>query len=183
MQKKILFIQGGGEDGYQGDQVLVDSLKTELGKEYTLRYPQLESDEEAPDFGWTKQIHDEMQGMDDDFVLVGHSLGASMILKMLSENEAGSKMVAVFLLAAPYWTGNEEWKAGLKLKPGYAEQLPSELPLYFFHCKDDEEVPFEQFEQYKAEIKQAEFTEFASGGHLFENRLEKVAKEVSGSFR
>ncbi len=56
MNKQILFIQGGGKHGYEADKELVASLKAALGKGYDLHYPEITSDESAPDFGWTQQI-------------------------------------------------------------------------------------------------------------------------------
>jgi len=32
MSKQVLFIQGGGDDGYEADKALVASLQTALGK-------------------------------------------------------------------------------------------------------------------------------------------------------
>jgi hypothetical protein len=53
---KILFIQGGGEGGYEADDALVASLQAALGSTYTVDYPRMPSDENLPDFGWLQQI-------------------------------------------------------------------------------------------------------------------------------
>ena len=49
-KKQVLFIQGGGEDGYEADAKLVASLQAGLGATYNVRYPQM-PDTDAPDFG------------------------------------------------------------------------------------------------------------------------------------
>ncbi|GGF16418.1 hypothetical protein [Flavobacterium limi] len=85
MKKQILFIQGGGKNGYETDKSLVASLKKEIGTDYNIQYPELESDESLPDFGWTEQISKQIAEMKGSFFLAGHSLGASMILKYLTE--------------------------------------------------------------------------------------------------
>lgn len=51
MSKKVLFIQGGGDDGYKADKALADSLQTALGKGYEVSYPELPSDDSLPDYG------------------------------------------------------------------------------------------------------------------------------------
>lgn len=56
MNKQIIFIQGGGDGGYEADRELVASLKTSLGKEFNINYPRMQTDESASDYGWLKQI-------------------------------------------------------------------------------------------------------------------------------
>src|ERR1700740_3230648 len=86
LMKNILFIQGGGDDGYKADKTLANDLQNTLGKDYKLIYPQLTTDEAAPDFGWIKQIANEIDKAGDGVIVIAHSLGASMLLKCLSEN-------------------------------------------------------------------------------------------------
>ena len=176
--KQILFIQGGGDGGYEADKTLVASLKTTLGKKYQVNFSELQSDESASDFGWVQQISERISETDSNTILVGHSLGASMILKFLSESSVVKKIEGVFLLATPFWSGDEDWKAGLKLQENFAEKLPEEMPLFLYHCQDDEEVPFSHFNQYKKKLTRANFREIESGGHQFNNDLALIAKDI-----
>ena len=178
MKQQILFIQGGGDNGYEADKSLVASLQKEIGHDYNFQYPELNSDESLPDFGWIQEICKEVAGMKRDFFLVGHSLGASMILKYLSENTANKNIKAIFLAATPFWTGDEDWKQGLKLNENFEHKLPNHIPIFFYHTKDDKEVPFSHFIQYKQKIPNAVFREIKTGGHQFDNELSKVAKDI-----
>lgn len=178
MKKQILFIQGGGKNGYEADKSLVASLKKEIGTDYNIQYPELESDESLPDFGWTEQISKQIAEMKGAFSLVGHSLGASMILKYLTEETVNKNIKAIFLTATPFWSGNEDWKQGLKLKENFEEKLTNHSPFFFYHTRDDEEVPFTHFIQYKQKIPNAVFTEIKTGGHQFDNGLSEVAKDI-----
>ena len=87
MNNCVLFIQGGGGEGYEADKKLVASLQAALGETYEVRYPQIVSDETLSDFGWPPQIGKEIANIKGNVILVGHSLGASLLLKYLSENE------------------------------------------------------------------------------------------------
>ena len=49
MNTRVLFIQGGGNGGYQADATLVTSLQAGLGKTYEVHYPQMLTDETLPD--------------------------------------------------------------------------------------------------------------------------------------
>jgi uncharacterized protein len=113
-----------------------------------------------------------------DVIVVGHSLGASLLLKYLSENSVAKKLKGLFLIATPFWRGNEDWKTGLKLKKDFAGKLPGEVPLFFYHCKDDEVVPFSHLSHYRQTITKATFCEIKSGGHQLNNDLTVVAQDI-----
>lgn len=180
MTKQVLFIQGGGDDGYTEDAKLVASLKQELGNEYEINYPHLQSDD-SPDFGWLKQIGDEINKHNDGVILVAHSLGASFLLKYLSENNISKRVGSIHLIATPFWQGEEEWKQGLKLEEDFTKYLPKNTSITFYHCVDDEEVPFKHFELYKHKLPIASFRIIESGGHQLNNNLSPIAKEINGN--
>ncbi len=178
MKKNILFIQGGGETGYEADTKLSDSLQKVLGDVYDVHYPKMQTNESLPDFGWLQQIGNEITAIKGELILVGHSLGASMILKFLSENKVKKKIAGIFLISTPFWNGNEDWVKGLKLNKGFAEKLPKYIPIFMYHCRDDEEIPFEHLLHYKQKLTNALFCEIAEGGHQINNDLKIVAEDI-----
>lgn len=178
MKKQILFIQGGGNDGYEADAKLVNYLRAALGNTYEVHYPPMPSDVTLPDFGWTQQIAKEIALIDGDIILAGHSLGASMLLKYLSENIPKIEISGVFLLATPFWTGDEKWVQGLKLKSDFAETLPIHISMFFYHCRDDEEVPFTHLEVYRQKLPYARMIEFEAGGHQLNNNLSTLVNDI-----
>lgn len=178
MTKQVLFIQGGGDDGYNADKRMVASLQKSLGRDYRVIYPQMPSDKAAPDFGWLKQIAKEIEKINDPFIVVAHSLGASLLLKYLSENKVSKKLAGIFLIATPFWSGKEDWVQGLKLKNDFAGNLIQNVPIFFYHCRDDEEVPFDHLATYRQKLPRAIFREIESGGHQLDNDLCLVAKDI-----
>lgn len=178
MKKQVLFIQGGGNGGYGADAKLVASLQKALGKDYPIIYPQMQTDDAAPDFGWLKQIGEEIGKLRDEVILVAHSLGASFLLKYLSENKISKKAAGIFLLSTPFWSGKEEWVQGLKLQKDFPENLPQNSRIFFYHCRDDEEIPFDHFVSYRHKLPGATFREIESGGHQLGNDLNLVAKDI-----
>jgi uncharacterized protein len=178
MKKHVLFIQGGGDGGYEADVNMVATLQNALGKGYDMSYPRMPDDDAVPDFGWLKQIGEEIDKIKGELILVAHSLGASLLLKYLSENKISRRISGIFLLSAPFWSGNEDWKQGLKLQEGFAENLPETSRIFFYHCRDDEEVPFDHLAIYRDHLPGATFREIESGGHLLNNNLDMVAKDI-----
>lgn len=178
MKKEILFIQGGGNGGYEADAKLVSSLRKALGTAYKVHYPIMSSDETVPDFGWPNQIGKEISEIEGEVILAAHSLGASMLLKYLSENEHKKKIAGIFLIATPFWSGNEDWVQGLKLQENFADNLPKDTPVFLYHCRDDEEIPFSHLTRYRKKIPRATFREIANGGHQLNNDLSLIAKDI-----
>jgi uncharacterized protein len=176
--KQVIFIQGGGDNGYDADGALVLSLKENLGNKYQVEYPAIQSDESSSDYGWTKQIGDIINKINQDTILVGHSFGASMILKYFSENSITKLIKAIFLLATPFWSGSDDWQKGIKLKEGFADKLSNEVPIVLYHCEDDKEVPFSHFNEYKERLAKATFRQINIGGHQFSNDLAFLATEI-----
>ncbi|HET6539829.1 MAG TPA: alpha/beta fold hydrolase [Chryseolinea sp.] len=178
MRYHVLFIQGGGGDeDYQADAKLVASLQEVLGSAYTVHYPLLPN-ESSPDFGRRKQIAKEISLVKGEIILVGHSLGASMLLKYLSENEVKKKVAGIFLISTPFWSGQEDWKQGLKLHEDFPDKLPKNVPIFLYHCRDDEEVPFAHLSIYAQKLPQAIVREIGSGGHQLNNNLSLVANDI-----
>lgn len=176
--KQVLFIHGGGEDGFEADVLLADSLQKELVSSYVVHQPKIHTIDTDPDFGWLGQIGQEIASVEGDIILVGHSFGASMLLKYLSENRVQKNIIGFFLIAPPYWSGDEDWKQGIKLHEDFADAIPKDIPIFIYQCLDDEEVPFDHFTTYQQHLPWATFREVESGGHQFNNDLTLVAQDI-----
>lgn len=180
MRKNVLFIHGAGDGGYEADVALAASLRNELGEGYKVHFPKMSQDETESFFGsqWPKEIGREIASLKGEVILVGHSLGASMLLKYLSENKVTKQIAGVFLAAPPFWSGDEDWVQPLKLREDFHDNLPKNVPIFFYQCKDDGEVPFSQFNRYKQYLQGATFREIKSGGHQFNDNLSIVATDI-----
>jgi uncharacterized protein len=161
MIRNVIFIHGAGEGGYEEDTLLAASLQNELGAAYKVHFPKMPQDETTSYFGsqWPGQIGKEISAVKGEVILAGHSLGASMLLKYLSENPIEKHTAGVFLMAPPFWSGNEDWVQPLKLQKDFADKLPKGVPIFFYQCKDDEVVPMSQFNIHKKNLPRAVFRE------------------------
>lgn len=178
MEKQIIFFHGGGSwEDYDADEKLVASLKSQLGPGYSFHYPFLH-DNGSPDLGRRGQISHEISAGSDSIILVGHSLGASMLLACLSETEIKKNIEGIFLIATPFWNGDDDWVAAFKLQTDFAERFNTEIPLFFYHCRDDKEVPFDHLSVYKQKLPWASFREIPAGGHQLDNNLTIVADDI-----
>ena len=115
---------------------------------------------------------------DGETVLVGHSLGASFLLKYVSEEAVEKPVAGLFLVASPYF-GSEDWEVGeYELRTDFASKLPEDLPVFFYHSRDDEVVPFAHLALYAERLPQATTREFDGRGHQFGDDLSEVARDI-----
>ncbi|MEO8611764.1 MAG: alpha/beta fold hydrolase [Chloroflexota bacterium] len=178
-KKQVLFIQGGGDNGYEADEKLAESLRAKLGTAYNVHYPQMIGDEKLPDFGWGQQIDKALAAIHDKVILVGHSVGASILLKHFSENPTNHQISGIFLIAAPFWGGDEQWQyESLTLREDFAAALPKAVPIFLYQAQDDEEVSINHLSLYAKKLPQAEVRELPSGGHQLGNDLTPVAHDI-----
>ncbi|MBZ0284307.1 MAG: alpha/beta fold hydrolase [Anaerolineae bacterium] len=177
MKQNILFIHGGG--GYEADGKLAASLQNVLGSDYYVQYP-LMPNEDAPEYGaWKARIEQELTALGDKVILVGHSLGGSMVLKQFAESQHKEQIAALFLIAAPYWSA-EDWQVEEYALPAdFAAQIPKDLPIYLYHSRDDEWVPFDHMALYKSKLPGAIVREFDGRGHQFNDDLSAVAADIT----
>ena len=178
MEGQVLFIHGGGEGAHEEDKKLAASLQYELGAAYDVQYPEL-PDEGSPGYGaWRDRISRELAALDGEVILVGHSLGGSILLKYLCEEKVENPVSGIFLIAAPYW-GAEDWKAReYELREDFASMLPGDLAMFFYHSRDDEVVPFVHLAPYRERLPQASFNEVDGRGHQFDDDLSEVARDI-----
>ena len=177
LKRHVLFVHGGGEGAHEADERLAASLRDALGSEYDVRSPKM-PDEDRPEYEpWKDKIARELAAVDGEAILVGHSLGASVLLKYLSE-EVEKPVAGLFLVASPYW-GARDWEVEeYALREAFASKLPEGLPVFLYHSRDDEAVPFAHLALYKAKLPQATVREFDGRGHQFGDDLSEVARDI-----
>lgn len=99
--------------------------------------------EDNPEYeAWKGWIASQFAALDNEVVLVGHSVGASILLKYLSEENVTTPVAGTFLLASPYIVAGG-WEVDMDaLRKNLASTFSEESPMYFYHSRDDEVVPF-----------------------------------------
>jgi predicted alpha/beta hydrolase family esterase len=177
-KRQVLFIQGGGEEGYEADAKLAASLREALGEAYAVHYPRM-PDEPSTDLEWTQQIGKEIAAIGSEVILVGHSVGGSALLKYLAENKVIYQVAGIFLIATPFWGGDDGWQyEGFTIPEDFPDRVPKGVPIFLYHNRDDSEVPFAHLALYATKLPQAIIRQGASGDHQFGNDLTQVALDI-----
>lgn len=180
MTTRVLFVQGGGEGAHAEDAPLADALRRKLGSGFDVRFPQMPGEADPKVEAWKRKISSELAQIPGRVILVGHSVGGSILLRYLSEENVEHQIAGLFLLAAPSWD-EDQWNFDdLKLPRDIAEKLAAVPRIFFYHCRDDEVVPFAHLALHGARIPQATTREIDTGGHQFGNDLTRVSMDIRG---
>jgi uncharacterized protein len=181
MSKPVLFLQGAGEGAHEEDKKLATSLRKALGMDYQVHYPTMLDEDNAAYEQWKQQIEKELAAILGPIILVGHSVGASIIIKFMSETKVKKPIAGIFLIATPFW-GGDGWRyegyEKLALPKELATKLPKGVPIFLYHCRDDETVPFDHLALYAQVLPQATVRELDAGGHQLNNDLSEVARDI-----
>ena len=102
MKRQLLFVYGAGEEAYDEDRKMLESLRDALGAGYETRYPKMPEEESPTYAAWRDRIASELAELDGEVFLVGHSLVASILLKYISEDRPVTPIAGMFLVAPPY---------------------------------------------------------------------------------
>lgn len=168
MTKTVLFIHSAGSQGrHQGSNDFVALLKKSLGTRYAVKYPKMPNPDAPESEPWKVRIGKEIAGLGDGAILIGHSLGGSMILKSLSEEPCETSFAALFLVATPFW-GLQGWEyETFYLKKGFAKTLPPIDRIFIYHTLDDDTVSKAHAARYARSLPRAIVRKVDGFGHAF----------------
>ncbi len=177
---KILFAHSGGGQGSkgQGSFDLVEYLKNELGDDFEILYPIID-DPEAPTYQmWKNLFKKEFKKSDQPTVLIGHSLGGSMLLKFISEEKPNLLISSLHLVATPLW-GKNGWEVDdFELKENFEVELKQIKRIFLYQCKEDAIVPFNHLNFYKKAFPNSTVRVLKGTDHAFANGLYELADDI-----
>ena len=176
VKRHLLFIQGGGAGVHdEWDNRLVESLRRELGPNCEIRYPRMPNEDEPSYVAWKATLEREFAALADGAILIGHSLGGTILVNALAEQPSEREFGAIFLLAAPF-VGEGGWLSD-DLKPArdLGARLPRGVPVHIYHGLDDEIAPPSHAELYAHAVPQARIHHLPGRDHQLNNDLCEVA--------
>lgn len=179
-QTPVFFAHSGGPQARpgEGSYDLVDWLRAELGPDYQVSFPLIDKPE-APSYAmWEAMFERELKPLGENLVLVGHSLGASMLLKYLSEHSTGLNIKGLMLVAAPFWNPENPQLAEFALAADFQRHLPAVPAIHLFHGLQDPEVPFAHALRYQERLPGAVLHQLNQNDHVFADGLPELAAEI-----
>jgi len=180
VKRQLVFVQGGGEGTHdEWDDKLVESLRRELGQHYKIHYPRMPNEDDPSYARWKTTLKRVFGTLEGDAILVGHSVGGTILVKVLAEQSSAREFGAIFLIAAPF-VGDGGWSAGdLQFPPDLGARLPRGVPIHFYHGLEDEVVPPSHIELYARAVPQARIHRLPGRDHQLNSDLKEVAAAIS----
>jgi pimeloyl-ACP methyl ester carboxylesterase len=111
-------------------------------------------------------------------VVVGHSVGGTILIHALADGLPAPVLGAIVLLAAPF-IGEGGWSSEeIAPRPDLAARLPAAAPVLLYHGEADAEVPVAHVERYAAAIPWARVCRLSGRDHQLNNDLSEVARDI-----
>jgi uncharacterized protein len=179
MQPTILFIHSAGPQGEnEGSGPLVAALRGALGSICELRAP-LMPDPDNPSYApWKDRLAGELGAIRSDVLLVGHSLGGSVLTKYLAEERCDQSIAGLFLVAAPCF-GAPGWEHDeFMLLDSAAPALAAIKQVGLYYTRDDTVVPLEHMALYGRCFPQASAHELDGYGHAFSAGCDELVADI-----
>jgi predicted alpha/beta hydrolase family esterase len=179
--RQLLFVQGGGSSDTHDawDDKLVASLRQALGPAYTIRYPRMPDEASPNPAAWRRAIARELGKLRDGVFLVGHSIGAAILMDYLADGTLERRLEGVFLIAMPF-IGDGGWPSeDLRPTRQVARALHDGAPLYFYQGGEDETVPVPHLEMLAATFPDATVRRLEGRNHQLNDDLSEVARDIA----
>ena len=179
MPRQILFVQGGGEGAHdEWDSTLVDRLGRELGPEYKIRFPHMPAEADPKYKRWKAALEKEFDRLDEGAILVGHSIGGTILISALVEAPPDFALGGIFLIAAPFVGGSGWPSEDIEPVSDLGRRLPQRTPVVLYHGTEDETAPVEHLGLYARAIPQALVRRLTGRDHQLNNDMSEVAAEI-----
>lgn len=194
MKRQIILIHGGEAfDSYdeyieylKNKEMDLDRLRQKgwrenlsggLGEDCEVLSPKMPNPTNARYFEWEIVFSKLLPLLQDDVILVGHSLGGIFLAKYLSLNDVPCKVAGTFLVAAPFVD---------KDYPLQDFDLPSSLEglerrsgkLHLYHSEDDFVVPYAHVDKYKERLSGAVVRRFKDREHFQGQELPELIEDI-----
>jgi predicted alpha/beta hydrolase family esterase len=184
MRKQVLFIQGGGEGVHdEWDNKLVDSLRRELGPDYDVRYPRMPNEADPNYAVWKAALAEEMASLADGGIVIGHSVGGTILINALAESPPKPKLAGIFLIAAPF-IGAGGWPSDdIGPMASLGARLPPKTAVHLYHGSNDDTVPSAHVDLHEGTIPGAIVHRLPGRNHQLNDDLAEVAADIRGMMR
>jgi predicted alpha/beta hydrolase family esterase len=177
--RPVLFIQGGGPGTHDAwDDKLVASLQRALGQGFEVRYPRMPEEDDPRFAAWSAVVEREIARLGDGAILVGHSIGGTILIHAVARAPRLLGGVAAICLIASPFVGDGGWTSD-DIEPGrdWAEPL-SGVAVLLYRGDADETTPLAHLGLYASAIPHALVRRLAGRDHQLGDDLTEVAEDI-----
>lgn len=197
MKKQIVVIHGGDTFETENDylkflndfQIDIERYKTSkndwkpwlremLGEDFEVILPAMPNKTSAKFSEWKLWFEKIVPFLNEEVILIGHSLGASFLAKYLSENKFPKKINGVFLVSGVFDKDDDGNSLASFVLP---EKLDLQTEnIYIYHSKDDPVVPFSALEKFTKALPTANPRVFDDRRHFNQTEFPELLQDILG---
>ena len=196
VKKQVIFIHGGETfetyndyleylrscefDPYkERGEMWKDNLGEKLGNDFEVITPQMPGQKNAKYLEWKIWFEKVIPYIEDNVVIIGHSLGGIFVAKYLSENDLPKKILATYLIAPPYDDKDSEYSLADFVLPDILERFEKQSgKIFIYQSQDDTLVTFVNAEKYAKVLPKAEKVVFKDRGHFLQEEFPELIESI-----
>lgn len=130
---------------------------------------------------WGDALEKEIGALRSGAIVIGQSIGATMLTNTSAEHASAIELGAIVLIAAPF-IGDGGWDSDeIEPRADLGARLPKGVPVLRYHGEKDDTAPIAHVELYAATIPQARVRKLANRDHRLDNDLSEVASDIRRS--
>ncbi len=169
MATPVLVLHSSGPQGTgEGTEPFASRLREELGPGFEVSFPIMPGLHDPHYEPWSERIGEILEEAEESLIVVGHSLGGSVLLKRIAERGRYSPVRGLVLVAVPFWGREAKWEREWALPEGWPDAETALPPTSLFHSRDDDVIPFSHLDRYAALLPEASVHPLDGYGHLYE---------------
>ncbi|MBS3144536.1 alpha/beta hydrolase [Candidatus Woesearchaeota archaeon] len=161
-------------------------LKEKLGRNFEIIKPSMPLPENAKYSEWKIHFERFFPYLRNNIILIGSSLGGVFLAKYLSEHKFPRKIIAAYIICAPYdnHLEGEDLVGGFKLKSDLSLMEKNAKRLYILFSKNDDIVPIAHAKKYAKRLKNANIIVYKHiKGHFQITKFPEIIKMIKNDVK
>jgi hypothetical protein len=159
-----------------------DSIQEKLGESFDVFQPRMPNTTNARYEDWKVWLDKIIPLLDNNIIVIGHSLGGIFLVKYLSEQRISKRIKALFLVAAPFDnTGMTESLASFSIQGSQklSDVLQDQVKhIFLYYSTVDLVVPFAHAKKYQDALPQATLRSFDNRGHFKQEDFPELIEDI-----
>jgi len=159
------------------------TLPERLGEDFQVIAPRMPNKDHALYREWEIWFGKLAPLLNDEVVLVGHSMGGIFLAKYCAMHDFPKKLRGVFLVAAPFDEKDTKDALGDFNLPPSLEKFAAQTPrITLYQSADDPVVPRVDFDKYKKALPGAEAKLMSGKGHFTDAEFPELVADIKAVY-
>lgn len=154
------------------------NLQSTLGSGFDVLLPQMPHNRNARYRDWKIWFERIISLLDNEVILIGHSLGGIFLAQYLSENDYPKKVKATMLVSAPFLVSPDDRLVDFMLPSSLDKFSAQGGRIFVYHSEDDQVVPFACAAKYKKALPGAEYEPFVDRQHFNQEEFAEIITDI-----